>query len=737
MAVEILLTKAVSQLPTLTYPGWDDFGQISRTLFELEHGMFRSASVMADQMWRDDRFYAVMRKRLDALESVPLVVKAADERAKAVKIAEMLGGNEDVPGKMDDMIPAAVQEELIGWGILMGIAIGEQVWKTDDLDPASFVDVAPGTQYSNGRRLRWTSRIKVWNPQWLRWDWSLFRYRLTTAQGEITLPDVSDDPRSDGKWLIWCPYGYNEAWKKGLVRALAKSITRRGWTDRDWSRHNEKNGLAIDKAIVPAEASTEAKDNFFTAVADRNGETTVMCEQSADPQKGKFDLELVESKAVTWQTFKESKGDVNNDIAIAILGQNLTTEVSDAGSKAAEKGHENVARNYLRKDAGFMTCYRQQSLSWDAEHNYGDATLAPLPVYQIDPPEDQAQKADALNKTGLGLVAMKTAGAPIDDRQVLESAGWPTITVEEQAAREAVQKEEDAARAATMAPGNGGGGQDDGGADPVPPAGGKKKAGTAKMGAAGIVKRVTFAGLSVAVENPKGSTRVWREAGADGAVTGSTTMQNDYGFLDGFMDNDGEEVDCYLGPQEDAANVHVIHQLAAPDFKKHDENKVMLGFATPDAAIAAYAAHRTDGTRAIGGMSTIPVPEFKRKLKRRTGTGKIRAGAAATIQAISKLAARAQDIRTLAAKGRNGGDKKQLRYADGLIKAATMLGARSLAVDLANVKHVLDGAKDWKDLEHRLVKAYAEMDPSDFASAVQKARMMSNLGGQLSAVKQT
>lgn len=738
MAVEIVLTRPVSQLPTLTFPGWDDFGQIANTLRQLENGMFRHAAVMADQMWRDDRFYAVMRKRLDALESVPLMVKPADTRAKAVKIAEQLGGIEDVPGKWDERFPAPILEELIEWGILMGVGIGENIWRTDDEETP--VDVAPGTSYSNGKRLRWTSRIKVWNPQWLRWDWSLFRYRLMTAEGEITLPDISENPRSDGKWILWCPYGYTEAWKKGAVRSLARCITRRGWIDRDWGRNIEKNGMSIDKAIVPTEAPPEAKDAFFDAVANRNGETAVMCEQSADEAKGKFDIELVESKQPASANFDKAKGDVNKDIAIALLGQNLTTEVGDAGSKAAEQGHADVELNYLRKDAGIGTCVHLQVLTHDAQHNYNDATLAPRPVWQVDPPEDQAAKAKMLSDLGAGLSSLKASGAPIDERAVLEQASLPTVTPEEQAARDAIAREEAAANAAAA---NGTDGED--GAGPgrgASGAGAEGGKGTAKMAAKPIVKRVSFAGMQIAVENPKGSTRYWRADGADGAVTGSTVMQHDYGYIEGHVGNDGDEIDCYLGSNEAAENVHVIHQKLAPDFQRYDEDKVMLGFSTPDEAIAAFAAHRNDGLQAFGGMSTTPLPVFKAKLRRRTGTGRIRAGAAAvqmrssssaTTQALVRLTARAGTALELAQKVPT---PKNLKFADGLIRASALLGSRALAGDLVTVKHEIDAASGFQDLEKRLVSAFADMDPERLASAVKRTRIMANLAGRLSVLKQ-
>lgn len=597
MPVEIVLTRAVTQLPTLTFPGWDDFGQIARTLNQLEHGMFRHASVMADQMRRDDRFSGVIRKRVDGLDQVPLLVKPADDSPKAAAIAEDLGGDDDLPGKWGKRWPAEVLSDLRFWAIMMGICPGELVWKTDDEEtpPAG---AAPGMKYKSGKRLRWSSRLIVWNPQWLRWDWSLFRYRLMTGEGEITLPDVSADVHSDGKWILFAPFGYTEAWKKGLVRPSARLITRRQWTDRDWSRHNEKNGLAVDKAIVPAEASKEAKDTFFLAVADRNGETAVMCEQSADPAVGKFDLELVESTAKTWDTFQASKQDVNTDIAVLFLGQNTTTELKEGKGSLGVQGHSDVERGILRKDAAMADCIYEQGLYWDALHNYGDGELAPRPMWQVDPPEDQVQKAQTLLAIGQGLVAFKTADAPIDDRGILEQANLPVITPEEQAARQAVKAEQQAALARASAPVAGAGGDGD--------------------------------------DEP-----------------------------DGGEDKDG------------------------------------------------------------------PPPAKGKPSSAKMGT--IRASSSAAISALSKLADRAIMARAAAAKTKS---PKELRYAQNLEKAALQLGVSSLAIDLASVKHEIEHASSFADLEQRLLRAYKGMDPRALASAVAKTRIMANLGGRLSVHKQ-
>lgn len=124
------------------------------------------------------------------------------------------------------------------------------------------------------------------------------------------------------------------------------------------------------------------------------------------------------------------------------------------------------------------------------------------------------------------------------------------------------------------------------------------------------------------VENPAGSVRQWRDREA--RMVGVTQMRWDYGFIEDHVGSDGDEVDCYLGPNEEASFVYVIHQRKAPDFKTHDEDKVMLGFGSEEEAKAAYLAHRNDGDAAYGGMTALPLERFKAKLSRRTGSGKIR-----------------------------------------------------------------------------------------------------------------
>lgn len=133
----------------------------------------------------------------------------------------------------------------------------------------------------------------------------------------------------------------------------------------------------------------------------------------------------------------------------------------------------------------------------------------------------------------------------------------------------------------------------------------------------------TYRGLEIAVENRKGSKRHWHDAHNN--TSGSTTMIADYGFVQGSMGMDGEEVDCYVGDDAEATHVYVIDQMKTPDFKKFDEQKCMIGFPSAEAAEAAYRK-QYDKPGFFGSMKAMPFDEFKEKVMAKKYDGKKIAG---------------------------------------------------------------------------------------------------------------
>jgi len=149
--------------------------------------------------------------------------------------------------------------------------------------------------------------------------------------------------------------------------------------------------------------------------------------------------------------------------------------------------------------------------------------------------------------------------------------------------------------------------------------------------------RYTFQDIPISIEQSKGSSREWTDS--DGK-TGKTKMQHDYGYVEETEGTDDDPVDVYIGDDEDAEWVYVVHQMTKPDFIEHDEDKCMLGFGCADEAKAAYLKHYDD-EGFFGGMSQMPVDQFKQKLAE--PGGKITNEAAAVVgkqqlgKAFSKL----------------------------------------------------------------------------------------------------
>jgi inorganic pyrophosphatase len=115
-----------------------------------------------------------------------------------------------------------------------------------------------------------------------------------------------------------------------------------------------------------------------------------------------------------------------------------------------------------------------------------------------------------------------------------------------------------------------------------------------------------FAGLVINIERAAGTDRYgvnkegeeWR-----------TKMMYDYGFIASAKGEDGEGLDVYLGPNEKAKSVYIVHQNS-PKTGKYDEDKVMVGFDSASKAKKGYLAHY-DSPKFFGGMSEISFDEFK------------------------------------------------------------------------------------------------------------------------------
>lgn len=130
--------------------------------------------------------------------------------------------------------------------------------------------------------------------------------------------------------------------------------------------------------------------------------------------------------------------------------------------------------------------------------------------------------------------------------------------------------------------------------------------------------RKKFAGFNISIENKKGS---YREGTDPNGHKWRVKMYHDYGYIRGSVGTDGDHVDCYLGPNENAKKVYIVHQQN-PDTKEYDEDKCMLGFDTQIDAKNAYLK-QYDRPGFLQSITVMDLEEFRSKVLDPENKGKM------------------------------------------------------------------------------------------------------------------
>lgn len=694
--------KEFRELPVGSFMEWDKVGEVKTILRALRVGHLRDAAILCDQMLEDDRIAGDLTTRTNGLLGSPLEMKAAVDNRKGNRISA------EAMKLWPRMVPDSQLSDLHRWGLMLGIGIGELVWDTSGA--------------------LWVPRLKVWHPQHCWFDWHTRSYWVMTENdSRVELPRVDETFHSDGRWVVYTPYGYQRGWMRALVRSLALPWLIRQWTYRDAARYSEVHGMPGRKAITPAQADAKEKNRFLQKTANMANEPAILCPQGADGNR--YDVQLLEAVGRSGDVFERLIDRSEKSISIRILGQDASNR-AQGGSLADAK--ENIRDDYKRADAKTLgeTC-TNQILWWWTGYNFKDTAFAPTIAHNVEPADDELDEAQKLSALASALDGLAKYG--VDVRAVLELHGLPLLDDAEWAAlRQLV---------ATMAPtppafggGVGAPPNEEGppprpGAPTPPPEGESELAQLRASDAPPPMGRAEYAGMAIVIENKKGTLRPWYDAG--GKTAGATMMHHDYGFIDGHMGADGDEVDCYLGPDGECDHVYVVHQRRAPDYKAFDEDKVMFGFKSEAAAKDAFMVHRTDGDQAYGGMSVMPLSVFKAKLKRRTGTGKIRASEDGTRGAIALLSAAGR--LGADAKRPTYGKKRAGKYAPMLTERARERARDALSPDLKaireEVEKVARNGGGFAALKAGLTARFKAMDPGPLARVVERALVMAELAG--------
>lgn len=357
-------------------------------------GNLRLAADLCEWMMGDDRVAAVLDTRCDALLGLPFSIEAQGDKRKSRGVVSAL--TED----WAYAFPDAELKKLMGWGILLGLGLGQIVWSE-----------------AGGRTV---PSLRVWSPRWLQWDWDLGSWVLDTGIGgrEPITP-------GDGQWIIYLPSGEGRPWVHGAYRALARWTLLKQYALQDWGYYSERlgQGVWVAETAVAPNVGTGTREQRQQLAADLQA----LGRNSAIAMNPGQSIKLVESVARQQENFKAQIELADNGTAVAILGQNLTTQAGTGGTIGAASLHGRVLHGRTRMDGKTLpSCLRSQALELWAEYNYGDRNVAPRPWWDTTPIDDLDAKAKVAQMTAQADASLVGAGI-ISVNEARASRGLPPI----------------------------------------------------------------------------------------------------------------------------------------------------------------------------------------------------------------------------------------------------------------------------------------------------------------------
>lgn len=377
-------------IPIGVVPGWT-VSMVRRALLAHQTGAFAESSFLVESVIADDRVHATLGAVASALFGRPVIHTAANASAEAVACRDAWATC------WTGLAETGAFDMLLRWRKLLGFSVGEILWNTEgDL---------------------WTPTLKFFHTCHVNYRIDLRCYMANLETGQAPIE------RGTGKWFLHTPHGEYRGWQLGAVRAIAIPWLTRTYALRDWSRYSEVHGLPIIKALVPAGGDALEKERFVSGLANLGQESVLMLPQGVDDES--YDAQLLEATDKSWQAFKGLIDRCDMQIQLALLHQNLMTEMKE-GSFAAARQHADVREEEIRfSEKTFMRDVYEQIARPFALFNFGNADLAPVSRYDVETPEDRAANAEVLQKVAVSLDLLLRSGVKVDVGQLAKDYNIP------------------------------------------------------------------------------------------------------------------------------------------------------------------------------------------------------------------------------------------------------------------------------------------------------------------------
>lgn len=372
-----------------TFFTWTTKSVISAEMMA-DNGYLRQAANLCEWLLGDDRIAGTLSARVESLLGLEPTFEQSGDKRRSKRVVKALEAGED----WWEAYPEDELATMLTWGILLGVQPLAHNWTV-------FED-------HSGRVLPMPEN---WHAQHLRYDWPTRRWMIRVVPEGSVVSGATIEVElvpGDGTWILHTPYGKNRPWSRGLWRGLARLALMKAYAMQDWSRFGEKAHILIGTCTEDVKSSRDQRQQLAEDIYQLGREGVAILPPG-------YDLKNIELVANTKEIYLAQIDMANTAIAVLVRGGNLSTEVKGGSLAATESQAETGDASKRRFDAqSLTTTIHDQSLNWWAQFNFGDAALAPWPVYPVEPKKDLKARSETLNTASTALDRMLTNGVPID-----------------------------------------------------------------------------------------------------------------------------------------------------------------------------------------------------------------------------------------------------------------------------------------------------------------------------------
>lgn len=367
--------------------------EVRTALWSHMSGIFEMSGQLMDSMLGDDRVQATLGSRVSGLFGREVRVVPANDSRAAREVAD--AWEEHIPAFISSY---AIPESHVS-SIFMGFGPGQILWDTSD------------------PKVPFRPHARPWHPRYTWFDWVSRHYIAISQDGN--LPIIP----GDGKWYLNAPFGTYRGFVRGAVRAVAEPWLIRHWAIRDWARFSEVHGLPTRVGYTPSTADPGERSQFEQRIAMLGSEPTLLIPRGVDKESKDtgYGYELVEADSRSWEAFPGLRDHCDMAIVLALMFQNLTTEVS-GGAFAATKSHMDIRQQGIQQDnSSWKSTIHRDFARPFAFLNFGDASLAPMTSWDITARDDYANNAKQFQAFGTAVETLRRGGIKFKSVEELRS----------------------------------------------------------------------------------------------------------------------------------------------------------------------------------------------------------------------------------------------------------------------------------------------------------------------------